>query len=93
MAAIESTDDLYQQMTNIEMNQGIKSLLNNKRGLQAMMITAVLSIVTFTGCSSLDGTAERQQRTKNGLAVYSEWMQEKSRPADSDPDPAYQWSY
>ena len=56
-------------------------------------IICALSIAAFAGCSNLDGTAGREQRTKNGLAVYSEWMHEKSEAADSDRDPAYKWFY
>jgi len=78
-------------MTNIEMNHVIKSVLNNRHCLQAMMIVPVLGIAAFTGCSSHDGTAERQQ--KNGVAVYSEWGQPKLHPDDSNPDPGYKWFY
>ena len=80
-------------MTNIEMKHEIKSVLNNQHCLQAMMIVSILSIVAFTGCSSLDGSAERQPQTKNGVAVYSEWKHEKPQPAYSDPDPGYKWFY
>jgi hypothetical protein len=75
------------------MNYAIKSLLNNKRCLQAMMLVPVLGILAFTGCSHLDGTVERQAQTKNGLAVYSEWEQEKQQSADSNLDPGYEWFY
>jgi hypothetical protein len=78
-------------MTNIEMNPEVKSLLNNEHWLHSMLAVPVLSILAFTGCSSLDGTAEKQP--KNGVAVYSEWQHENPRPADSDPAPAYQWFY
>jgi hypothetical protein len=80
-------------MTNIEMNYVIKSILDRKHGLQAMMIVPVLGVVAFAGCSNLDGTAERQPQTKNGMTVYSEWRQEKSQQADANLDPVYEWFY
>jgi hypothetical protein len=49
MAAIKSAADLYQRLNNIEMNQVIKSVLNNRHCLQAMMIVPVLGVVAFTG--------------------------------------------
>jgi hypothetical protein len=75
------------------MNYAIKSLLNNKHCLHAMMIAPVLGILASTGCSHLDGTAEKQPLTKNGVAVYSEWKQEKLQSTDSNPDPGYEWFY
>jgi hypothetical protein len=75
------------------MNYSIKTLLNNKHGLQAMMIVPVLGIMVLSGCSHVDGTAERQAQTQNGVAVYSEWKQPKLQPADSNPDPGYKWFY
>ena len=92
MAAPEAADD-FVQVNYIEMKYAIKSLFNNKRCLQAMMIGPVLAILTFTGCSHIDGRAEKQPSTKNGVAVYSEWKQDKVQPTDSNPDPAYKWFY
>ena len=85
-------------MTNIEMNHGINSRFNKKHFLQALIIVPLLGIVTFTGCSHIDGTADRQRLTKNGMlakdgvVVYSEWKQEKPQ-TDSNPDPGYKWFY
>jgi hypothetical protein len=68
-------------------------LRNNKYYLQAAMILPVLGIVAITGCSSIDGTAERQQVTTNRRTSYLEQSQEKPQPADFDPDPGYEWFY
>ena len=57
------------------------------------MIAPVLGMLTFTGCSHIDGTAEKRAQTKNGLAVYSEWKEEKLQAADSKPDLGYEWFY
>ena len=50
------------------------------------MILPVIGILAFTGCSSIDGTAERQQATTNRMGTYLEQKQEQLQPADSDPD-------
>lgn len=68
-------------------------LLNAKHYLQAAMILPVLGILAFTGCSSVGGTADRQQATTNRVATYLEQKQEQAQPADSDPDPGYEWFY
>jgi len=68
-------------------------LRNNKYYLQAAMILPVLGIVAITGCSNIDGTAERQQVTTNRTTSYLEQSQEKPQPADFDPDPGYEWFY
>ena len=57
------------------------------------MILPVLGILAFTGCSSIGGTADRQQVTTNPVAAYLEQKQEQAQPADSDPDPGYEWFY
>jgi hypothetical protein len=75
------------------MNYAIKSLLNNKHGLQVMLMAPVLGILTFTGCSHIDGTAQKQPLKKNRVAVYSEWSQTEAQAADSSPDPGYEWFY
>jgi hypothetical protein len=66
-------------------------LLNNKYYLQAAMILPVIGILAFTGCSSIDGTVERQQATTNRVGTYLEHKQEQLQPADSDPDPGYKF--
>ena len=75
------------------MNYAIKSLLNNQHCLHAMMIAPALGILASTGCSNIDGTAEKKPLTKNGVAVYSEREQEKLQSTDSNPDLGYKWFY
>ena len=70
----------------------IKSLFSNKRYVQAIIILPVLGILAVTGCSSIQGTADRQQTTRR-MAAYMEQMQENPPAADSDPDPGYEWFY
>ena len=65
----------------------------NKYYLQVAMALPVLGMLAFTGCSSMSGTAESQQPITNHLASYLEPSQEKPQPADSDPDPQYEWFY
>jgi hypothetical protein len=65
-------------------------LLNNKYYLQAAMILPVIGILAFTGCSSIDGTAERQQATTN-RGTYLEQKHQQLQPADSDPGPGYEF--
>jgi len=81
------------------MNYGINSRLNDKHFLQAMMIVPLLGLVAFTGCSHIDGTADKERLTKNGVlasdgvVVYSEWKPAKPRSADLNPNPGYKWFY
>ena len=72
--------------------KSIKSLFSNKCYVQAIMILPVLGILAVTGCSSIEGTADKQQSTHRG-ATYMEQSQENPQAADSDPDPGYEWFY
>lgn len=55
------------------------------------MILPVIGILAFTGCSSIGGTAERQQATTDRVSTYLEQKQQQLQPADSDSGPGYQF--
>jgi cytochrome b len=74
------------------MKYAIKLLFDNKCYLRAVMIFPVLGFLAFTGCSGVHGTAE-QQLSQNRLAAFVEQSHEKPQPADSKPNPGYQWFY
>jgi hypothetical protein len=72
--------------------KSINSLLTNKRSLQAIIILPALGILTVTGCSSIQGTADQQQTTHR-VTTYMEQSQKNPPAVDSDPDPGYEWFY
>jgi len=51
----------------------------------------VLSLLAFTGCTSIESTGEHQKLTNNRVATYIGQSQEQAQPAASDPDPGYEW--
>ena len=71
-----------------------KAIFSNSRHyLTTALMLPVIGLLAFTGCSSIDGTAQNQMAPKNHVAAYLEQTQEKSQPVDSNPDPTYEWFY
>jgi len=70
-------------------------LINKKNYLRAILLVPVMCVVAFTGCSSISGTAANRTATTNRVTAYLEHKQENAniQPADSDPDPTYEWFY
>jgi hypothetical protein len=56
-------------------------------------ILAMLSLLAFTGCANLGGTAENQNLRTNRVAAYMEQSPAQAQPADSDRGPDYEWFY
>jgi hypothetical protein len=70
-------------------------LIDKKNYLRAILLVPVMGVVAFTGCSSISGTASNRTATTNPVSAYLENKQENAniQPADSDPDPTYEWFY
>jgi hypothetical protein len=58
---------------------------------QALSILSLTSFQLFTGCSSIDGTAQSHTVTVNLVTRHVEPGQEEAKP--SAPDPDYEWFY
>jgi hypothetical protein len=70
-------------------------LIKKKNYLRAILLVPVMCVVAFTGCSSISGTAANRTATTDRATAYLENKQENAniQPADSDPDPTYEWFY
>jgi hypothetical protein len=63
-----------------------------KYSLPPALVLPVACLVAFTGCSSIEGTADSRPAINSKVSTY---MQETQEPAadNSDEDPGYEWFY
>ena len=65
-----------------------------KSSMRAMLLVPVIGFLAFTGCSSIDGTATRNQASKTGVnAAFVQSEAQSATAEDNDPDPGYEWFY
>jgi hypothetical protein len=60
---------------------------------QALSIFSLSCLLLFTGCSSIDGTAENHGATANLVTRHVEQDQEEPEHQAVSPDPDYDWFY
>ncbi len=60
---------------------------------RALSISSVIYLLLFTGCSSIDGTAENHRVTANLLTSHLEPGQEEPANQPVSPEPSYEWFY
>jgi uncharacterized protein YceK len=63
-----------------------------KYSLQSALVLPVACLVAFSGCSSIEGTADSRPAMNSKVSIY---MQANQEPAadNSDEDPGYEWFY
>jgi hypothetical protein len=65
-----------------------------KYSLQTALVLPVACLVAFTGCSSIEGTADSRPAMNSKVATYMQANQEPAATSDnSDEDPGYEWFY
>ena len=65
-----------------------------KYSLQPALVLPVAYLVAFTGCSSIEGTADSRPAINSKVSTYMQETQEPTATADnSDEDPGYEWFY
>lgn len=65
-----------------------------KHSLKTALVLPVACLVAFTGCSSIEGTADSRPAMNNRVSTYMQTNQEPAPTADnSDEDPGYEWFY
>jgi hypothetical protein len=65
-----------------------------KYSLQPALFLPVACLVAFTGCSSIEGTADSRPAINSKVSTYMQETQEPAATADnSDEDPGYEWFY
>jgi len=65
-----------------------------KYSLQTALVLPVACLVAFTGCSSIEGTADSRPAINSKVSTYMQETQEPAATADnSDEDPGYEWFY
>ena len=69
------------------------SFVSSKYCGRALSISSVICLLLFTGCSSIDGTAENHSVTANLVTRHVEQGQEEPENQAVSPDPAYDWFY
>ena len=60
---------------------------------RALSISSVICLLLFTGCASIDGTAENHRLTTNLVTKHVEPDQEQTDNRVVTPDPTYEWFY
>jgi|HubBroStandDraft_3_1064219.scaffolds.fasta_scaffold830109_1 hypothetical protein len=69
------------------------SLVSAKYCEQALSISSVICLLLFTGCSSIDGTAENHRATANLVTSHFGPGTEEPEQQPVGPDPSYEWFY
>jgi hypothetical protein len=65
-----------------------------KYSLQPALVLPVACLVAFTGCSSIEGTADSRPAINSKVSTYMQETQEPAATVDnSDEDPGYEWFY
>ena len=65
-----------------------------KHSLKTALVLPVACLVAFTGCSSIEGTADSRPAINSKVSTYMQETQEPAATADnSDEDPGYEWFY
>lgn len=69
------------------------SLVSAKYCGRALSIASMICLLLFTGCSSIDGTAENHRATANLVTSHVEPGQEEPEEQPFSPDPSSEWFY
>jgi hypothetical protein len=69
------------------------SLVSVKYCERALSISSVICLLLFTGCSSIDETAENHKATANLVTSHVEPGQEEPEEQPFSPDPSSEWFY
>jgi hypothetical protein len=65
-----------------------------KYSVRTALVLPVACLVAFTGCSSIEGTADSRPAMNSKVSTYMQENQEPAATADSsDEDPGYEWFY
>ena len=65
-----------------------------KYSLPTALVLPAACLVAFTGCSSIEGTADSRPAMNSKVSTYMQENQEPAATADSsDEDPGYEWFY
>jgi hypothetical protein len=67
--------------------------LNQESYLRFAVALPALGFVVFTGCASIEGTAQDRNLTNARVVTYMEQSQPAVQPVDSDLGPDYDWFY
>jgi hypothetical protein len=60
---------------------------------QALSLLSLASLLLFTGCSSIDGTAQSHAVTANLVTRHVEPYEEEPEDRAVSPEPDYEWFY
>ena len=60
---------------------------------RALSISSMICLLLFTGCSSVDGTADDHRVTTNLVTSHVEQGQEEPGKQPVSPEPSYEWFY
>ena len=68
-------------------------LIIAKYCLRGLAVSSAISLLAFSGCSSIDGGATSPGAPANLLMGHTEHAQEKSGSQPVSTDPGYKWFY
>jgi hypothetical protein len=60
---------------------------------RALSVASAICVLLFTGCASIDGTAENHKMPANLVTRHVEQDQEEPESQAVGPDPSYEWFY
>ena len=69
------------------------SLVGAKYCGRALSISSVTWLLLFTGCASIDGTAENHRVRENLVTRHVKQGQEEPENPIVSPEPGYEWFY
>jgi hypothetical protein len=69
------------------------SLASARYWERALSVASVICVLLFTGCASVDGTAENHRVAANLVTRHVEQGQEETENQAVEPDPGYDWFY
>ena len=69
------------------------SLVSTRYWERALSVASVICVLLFTGCASVDGTAENHRVAANLVTRHVEQGQEEPENQAVEPDPGYEWFY
>ena len=77
--------------------RGMENLFTfaKRHSVQAALVLPIAGLLAFTGCSSIEGTADSRPAINHRVSTYMQTNQEEpAAPVDNgDEDPGYEWFY
>ena len=77
--------------------RSVKNLITfvKKHSAQTALVLPIACLVAITGCSSIEGTADRRPAINHRVSTYMQTNQKQpATPVDNaDQDPGYEWFY